>query len=86
MSEIEIPKEELNEFAQSCRHLLGYYGLPGGWPPGGFTSALIGVWEKADLSNRARLSLAFPVLGKAVDLFSAPDGGEKLQRFLGERS
>ena len=53
------------------RQLLGYYGYEGGYPAGGFLSSLLGTWEKADMLNRARLSVAFPELGELLYRFQS---------------
>ena len=53
---------------EACRHVLGYHGYEGGYPPGGFTTQLIELWAKADMNNQARLAVAFPAMGYAIRL------------------
>lgn len=46
--------------AKDARDILGFYGLPGGWKPGGFRMSLIETIERADPANRRALALGFP--------------------------
>jgi hypothetical protein len=63
----QIPIEE-------ARNVLGHFGIEGGWTAGGFTTALMTAYGKADQSNRARLALGFPELCEAMRL--AMDAGD----------
>lgn len=56
------------ETQEACRHVLGYHGYEGGYPPGGFTTQLIELWAKADMTNQWRLSTGFPVMAYAIGL------------------
>ena len=51
---------------QAARDLLGYYGHAEGWTPGGFTSALIAAFERADILNLNKLLAAFPEFHPAL--------------------
>ena len=53
---------------QAAQHLLGFYGKPGGLPPGRFHLLLIKTLEAADHHNRARLLRAFPEFEPAVTI------------------
>lgn len=59
----EVSDEELQDAAL---HVLGYYKMPGGHTPGGFTTSLIQTYERADPSNRVRLAFAFPAIVTAL--------------------
>lgn len=45
---------------KKARMVLGYFGAEGGIQPGGFTSALLTAYQKADPGNRARIWMGFP--------------------------
>lgn len=51
---------------RAARDLLGHYGHAEGWTPGGFTSALITTFERADILNRSKLLAAFPEFKPAL--------------------
>ena len=53
---------------ESARHLLGYYHKPGGYMPGGFTTKLIELFEKADPINRAKLAAVYPEISHVAAL------------------
>jgi hypothetical protein len=72
----------MDDIENVARGILGFYGYDGGYSAGGFMTALITAWEKADSSNRARLSMAFPVVGLAVQAFSS-GGAEALRALAG---
>jgi hypothetical protein len=76
----------MDDFDDMARSVLGFYGYEGGVQPGGFVTALIKAWEKADLSNRARLAQAFPVLGDVIAIFQVEDGPKMLLQMIGARS
>lgn len=63
----ENPFYRREEVQHAALELLGYYSLPGGYTPGGFVRQLIILWEKADVHNRVRLSIAFPEMAEAID-------------------
>lgn len=44
-----------------ARHVLWFYRNSEGEHPGGFVEALLTAISRADLTNKARLELAFPV-------------------------
>lgn len=69
---------------QAVRDVLGFYGYAGGWPPSGFTTALLIAWEKADMRNRAILADGFPHLAHAILLFQNL-GGEELGRLAAKQ-
>lgn len=50
---------------QAARDVLGFEGHPEGWTPGGFTSALLGAFLKADSQNTAKLASVYPDLAWA---------------------
>lgn len=87
-SEEERLAERIRKDAQAqeaaARHVLGYYNLPGGYQPGGFTAGLISLWEKADPVNRAKLCMAFPEMGYVIEQFQK-EGGEEIVRQIAER-
>ena len=53
---------------REARHVLWLRGEPRGYAPGGFTQSLLLTWQKADTGNRARLCVAFPILGDVFDV------------------
>lgn len=58
-----------DERQQAARHVLWTLGhREHGYEPGGFTSALLDAWGRADSSNQARLRIAFPVYAHALDV------------------
>ena len=59
----EVPPEEVR---QAALNVMGYYQIPGGYTPGGFTTSLISTYELADASNRIRLAFAFPAIVGAL--------------------
>lgn len=63
----------------ATRAVLYFYGHPKGWEAGGFTMSLIELWCKADLTNKARIRLAFPEVAGALETVNSELGGlEKL--------
>lgn len=48
------------EEVQAARHVLGHLNHPEGYRGSGFTEALLNAWDRADSTNAARLSQAFP--------------------------
>lgn len=60
-----------------ANHVL-YYHQAGGYPPGGFITALLEAWHRADWGNAARLRTAFPAYGAALSLAQQPDGIRQL--------
>lgn len=52
----------------ACRHLLGYYGHPEGYRPGGFTTTLIMAFERADDRNTMKLKVGFPEFAVPVEI------------------
>lgn len=61
-----VPALDPATLQQEARHVLGYYGKPGGYMPGSFTSALIRCWELADSTNRDKLADKWPELDTAI--------------------
>lgn len=53
---------------EEARNVLHYFGHPQGWEAGSFTKALLAAIAKADLGNRALVSLGFPGLVSAMNL------------------
>ena len=53
---------------EAARHLLFYYGAPGGLQPGRFHILLIKTLEAADQYNRSKLLRAFPEFEPAVTI------------------
>jgi hypothetical protein len=70
----------MTEEQHAARDLLGYYGWDGGYQPGGFITKLLSCWEVADTDHAARLAVAFPAMGAAVDVLYG-GGREALYRF-----
>ncbi|HJW01591.1 MAG TPA: hypothetical protein VJ617_21065 [Arthrobacter sp.] len=67
------------------RNVLHYFGEPGGWPAGSFTSNIMRAYQGADPGNRARLRLGFPELAEAMDLvLGSMEGIDKLRDRLKE--
>ena len=62
--------------ATAAHYVLYVTGQPGSWiPPGGFYRRLIDAALHADGENLYRLSLGFPNVGWAVEMFkNNPDG------------
>lgn len=61
----------------TARDVLGYYGLEGGYEPGGFTKKLIALLEIADPQNTRKLLEAFPGFRPAFEIMTT-EGGEAL--------
>jgi hypothetical protein len=61
-------------------HVLYQFGDELGYPAGGFTRDLIQLMTRADSTNLARLTNAFPDYGMAVRLAKNTDGGMALLR------
>jgi len=54
---------------QAYRHVAWVLGdHVNGYQPGGFTTALLSAWERADPQNNAKLCQAFPELGEAISI------------------
>ena len=53
---------------EAAKHLLGFYGKPGGLQGGRFHTQLIKTMEAADHYNRNRLLRAFPEFEPAVTI------------------
>ena len=51
-----------------ARDVLGYFGSVHGWEAGGFTTALMTAYGKADGHNRLRIAMGFPELSEAMRL------------------
>lgn len=60
--------------------ILGYYGYEG-YPPGGFLESLLTTWDKADMENKMRLSIAFSELHTMREIFASMDP-EKFRGWL----
>lgn len=63
-----VPALAVDTLMQEARHVLGYYGKPGGYMPGSFTMSLIRCWELADNLNQAKLRSQWPELGDVIYL------------------
>lgn len=55
--------------------VLHYYGVPGYYPPGGFTALILQAYQKADPGNKWRLRLGFPEIAEAMDLVDHDEDG-----------
>ncbi|QGZ16753.1 hypothetical protein PBI_DEWDROP_106 [Microbacterium phage Dewdrop] len=54
---------------EAARHVLWVRGNHEyGWQPGSFTQSLLTTWDRADVSNRVRLRVAFPLLTTAMEI------------------
>lgn len=73
MTNPSYPLLDGEALAQAARHLLGFYGKPGGYQPGTFTTLLIRAWEHADSSNNYKLSIIYPEMGVIVNLMKRGD-------------
>jgi hypothetical protein len=62
---------------EAARHVLAYYGLPGGRDGSAFMMNLIRTIESADVLNRYTLLRAFPEYLPAYTILTA-EGGEAL--------
>lgn len=62
------PELDVWTLRQEARHILGYYGKPGGYMPGSFTGSLIRCWELADNSNQVKLRSQWPELADVIYL------------------
>jgi len=60
---------------EEARHVLHFFGVAGGIEPGSFTAALLSAISKADSSNRAKLSQAFPGYVRAMSAAQNFSGG-----------
>lgn len=70
----EHDAEASREEAQAAAlHVLGFFNLPGGHAPGGFTTRLIALFQHADPANKARLRRAFPAIASAMALIDSND-------------
>lgn len=69
----------------TARDVLGYYGLEGGYAPGGFTTKLIQLLEIADPQNTRRLLDAFPGFKPAFEILTT-HGGEALVQAVKENA
>lgn len=69
----------------TARDVLGYYGLEGGYTPGGFTSKLIALLEVADVNNRYLLLDTFPQFHAAIKIMNT-QGGEALVQAVKENA
>lgn len=61
--------------SEAARHVLAFFGQPGGYQAGGFITALLEAIMKADQTNRAKLALGFPKYVEAVMLAVDYPGG-----------
>lgn len=73
----------MSELEEAARQVLFHINpaAAGGIRAGGFVTALLNAWERADSENSSRLSAAFPVLGVAVAA-SRSGGVQALQRLI----
>jgi len=81
LAEIEA-REKLEARREVARHVLWHNGDRRGQEPGSFTTKLLEAWARADMSNAARLTLAFPELGAAVAI-SQRAGSDALAEWAG---
>lgn len=65
----------------AANHVL-YHVREGGYPPGGFITALLEAWDRADLDNSARLAIAFPAYGAALALYLRDPAGVQQLRII----
>ena len=72
------------ETRAAARDLLGFYSFDGGSTPGGFRATLFELWTKADRSNKAKLTAAFPEVAAAVEAMH--EGGPEALKILGART
>lgn len=68
-----------------ARDMLGFYGLPGGYSPGSFTSNLIRTLEVADSINTTRILNEFSEYRTAYSILTTY-GGETLSKIVLEQS
>lgn len=67
---------------EAARHLLWTKNDPRGYEPGGFTSALLLAWGKADHVNQGRLAIGFPVYADAMGVLNS-QGADALLQWAG---
>lgn len=76
------------EIEEACRHVL--FVLDGdhelGQQPGGFTTSLIELVCHADPDNLSKLSLGFPAIATAVDMYKNKPGGVDILRRLASKT
>lgn len=72
----------MTEQEEAARHVLWHNGDPRGVQPGSFTEKLLNAWARADGVNSARLAVAFPMLGTAVQI-SRTLGSDALAEWAG---
>ncbi|NED75312.1 hypothetical protein G3I51_23915 [Streptomyces sp. SID9944] len=60
--------------AEIAAHVLSHFGR-GGYPAGDWTESLITLIDRADMTNRARLTNAFPEYGAAIMLAKYAEDG-----------
>lgn len=68
---------DTREELRVAHDVLGYYSLPGGYQPGGFTSAMIHLLAVSDAVNQARLLSEFTEFLPAFNIMTLR-GGEAL--------
>jgi hypothetical protein len=79
-----FPKMNAQEL-HIARDMLGYYGLPGGYTPGSFTSAMIRLLEVADSFNTARILNEFGEFRTPYSIMTTY-GGETLSEIVAKSS
>ena len=68
------------ETREAAQHVLGHYGIEGGFMAGSFTNLLIETIARADGANFALLRSVYTELADAVRLYKNDENGiEKLQ-------
>lgn len=76
------PRPPFNERIRpsTAMHVLWHFGA-GGYPPGSFTQALMVTFACGDPASAARLTMAFPELGRAMHMAQNTETGvHELQR------
>lgn len=73
---------EQEQRREAAYQMLWFNGDGRGREPGSFITKLLEAWTRADMDNDARLRLAFPTLGMAVEI-SRTRGSDALAEWAG---
>lgn len=82
--EIQVPIPTRDEFITAAQGVLWVLAMDTevGVQPGAFTADLINFMSMADKDNLSKLSLGFPALATAVDMYKNKPGGAEIMRHL----
>ena len=85
---LNITFPTMQEVQVACRHVLFVLDddHTHGVQPGGFVTSLIELTTHADQENLAKLSLGFPAIATAVDMYKNKPGGVDVLRRLASQA